>query len=134
MPYRKDYRLGEPGIFEPLRDALQTRGDFYMHLADLRSYLAADERLCDLYRAPSEWAERRNTRMAAAEREVRGVIDSYAETIRAKDAAGFVEHQTQDMAPPLGPFGVDPEGAEAWFATWRGQIGYEIGPAGRHRR
>src|SRR5208282_6762622 len=38
----------ERGIFEPLRDALLTHGDFYMHLADLRSYLEADERLCEL--------------------------------------------------------------------------------------
>ena len=29
----------ERGIFAPLRDALLTHGDFYMHLADLRSYL-----------------------------------------------------------------------------------------------
>ena len=35
----------EPGIFEPLRDALLTHGDHYMHLADLTSYLEADRRL-----------------------------------------------------------------------------------------
>ena len=45
----------EPGIFEPLRDTLLTRGDFYMHLADLGSYLQADESLCRLYRSPDEW-------------------------------------------------------------------------------
>jgi glycogen phosphorylase len=37
----------EPGIFEPLRATLLTNGDHYMHLADLRSYLEADQRLCD---------------------------------------------------------------------------------------
>ena len=41
----------EPGIFEPLRAALLTHGDYYMHLADLRSYLQADERVTELYRA-----------------------------------------------------------------------------------
>ena len=46
----------EHGIFEPLRDALLTRGDFYMHLADLRSYLQADEKLCELFRTPDDWA------------------------------------------------------------------------------
>jgi glycogen phosphorylase len=46
----------EPGIFEPLRDALLTHGDFYMHLADLRSYLEADQRLCALYATPDAWA------------------------------------------------------------------------------
>ena len=35
----------EPGIFAPLRDALLTHGDHYMHLADLKSYLEADQRL-----------------------------------------------------------------------------------------
>jgi len=48
----------ERGIFEPLRDALLTHGDFYMHLADLRSYLQADERLCELYRAQDDWAKK----------------------------------------------------------------------------
>ena len=33
----------------PLRDALLTHGDYYMHLADLKSYLEADQRLCALY-------------------------------------------------------------------------------------
>jgi len=31
---------------------------FYMHLADLRSYLEADERLCELYRAEDDWAKK----------------------------------------------------------------------------
>ena len=39
----------EPGIFEPLRDTLLTHGDYYMHLADLTSYLDADRRLVELY-------------------------------------------------------------------------------------
>ena len=42
----------EPGVFEPLRDALLTQGDYYMHLADLKSYLDADHRLLDLYANP----------------------------------------------------------------------------------
>ena len=46
----------EPGIFTPLRDALLTRGDYYMHLADLKSYLEADQRLCDLYADSAGWS------------------------------------------------------------------------------
>jgi len=46
----------EPGVFEPLRDTLLTHGDYYMHLADLKSYLAADQRLVDLYADPQAWA------------------------------------------------------------------------------
>jgi glycogen phosphorylase len=52
------FSLNERGIFEPLRDALLTHGDFYMHLADLRSYLQADERLCELYGAQDDWAKK----------------------------------------------------------------------------
>jgi starch phosphorylase len=46
----------EPGVFAPLLDTLLTHGDHYMHLADLRSYLNADERVCDLYASPDDWA------------------------------------------------------------------------------
>jgi len=46
----------EPGVFAPLRDTLLTHGDYYMHLADLRSYLEADQRLCALYADPQAWA------------------------------------------------------------------------------
>ena len=48
----------EPGIFEPFRDVLLTHGDFYMHLADLKSYLDADDRLVELYARPDEWARK----------------------------------------------------------------------------
>jgi starch phosphorylase len=46
----------ERGIFAPLRDTLLTRGDYYMHLADLGSYLDADKHLVELYSHPDEWA------------------------------------------------------------------------------
>ena len=48
----------EPGIFEPLRDTLLSHGDYYMHLADLRSYLDADRRLVELYANSEEWARK----------------------------------------------------------------------------
>jgi len=48
----------EPGIFAPLRNALLTDGDHYMHLADLKSYLAADQRLCQLYADGDGWARK----------------------------------------------------------------------------
>jgi starch phosphorylase len=37
---------------------LLTHGDRYMHLADLTSYLGADERLRALYSDPDEWARK----------------------------------------------------------------------------
>ncbi len=48
----------EPGIFEPLRGTLLTNGDHYMHLADLRSYLEADQRLCETYGDPETWGRK----------------------------------------------------------------------------
>jgi starch phosphorylase len=48
----------EPGVFSPIHDALLGHGDHYMHLADLKSYLAADQRLCELYADGDEWARR----------------------------------------------------------------------------
>lgn len=45
----------EPGVFAPLRDALLTNGDRYMHLADLKSYLEADRQLVKLYKDPDGW-------------------------------------------------------------------------------
>jgi starch phosphorylase len=46
----------EPGIFAPIHDALLAHGDHYMHLADLKSYLEADQRLCELYGDSDGWA------------------------------------------------------------------------------
>jgi len=49
------FSRNEPGVFEPLRETLLTRGDHYMHLADLNAYLEADRRLLDLYLEPDAW-------------------------------------------------------------------------------
>jgi starch phosphorylase len=43
------FNMGEPGIFEPLRETLLTRGDFYMHLADMRAYTDAQARIGNLW-------------------------------------------------------------------------------------
>jgi starch phosphorylase len=46
----------EPGAFTPIRDTLLTNGDHYMHLADLTSYVQAQDRLGELYANPAAWA------------------------------------------------------------------------------
>jgi len=48
----------EPGVFTPLHDTLLTWGDHYLHLADLKSYLEADQQLCELYADPDGWAHK----------------------------------------------------------------------------
>ena len=52
------FSRNEPGVFAPLRDALLLFGDHYMNLADLTSYVQAQERLGALYRDPGAWAEK----------------------------------------------------------------------------
>jgi starch phosphorylase len=49
---------GEPGVFTPILDALIDHGDYYMHLADLTSYVRAQEQASALYRRPDDWARR----------------------------------------------------------------------------
>jgi glycogen phosphorylase len=49
------FSASDPGLFRPLYDLLM-RGDQYMHLADLKSYLEADQRMRDWYAEPRDWA------------------------------------------------------------------------------
>jgi starch phosphorylase len=56
----------EPGIFAPIHDALLALGDHYMHLADLKSYLDADQRLCELYAEPHAWARKATLNIAGS--------------------------------------------------------------------
>lgn len=52
------FSRNEPGAFKPIMDTLLTNGDFYMHLADLKSYLDADQRLCQLCSDHDAWARK----------------------------------------------------------------------------
>jgi starch phosphorylase len=60
------FSRSEPGVFTPLRDALLTHGDHFMHLADLKSYLEADQRLRDLYSDPNAWTRKAILNVAAS--------------------------------------------------------------------
>ena len=46
-----------PGTSRPVGDVLLDKGDYYLHLADLKSYLDADARLTDLYLQRHGWAK-----------------------------------------------------------------------------
>jgi starch phosphorylase len=48
----------ERGIFEPIRQILLTRGDYFMHLADLTSYAQAQQAVGELYRDSDAWARK----------------------------------------------------------------------------
>lgn len=56
----------EPDIFTPLYHMLMRPGEIYMHLADLKSYLDADKKLCELYSKPHEWAHKAILNIAAS--------------------------------------------------------------------
>jgi starch phosphorylase len=46
----------EPGVFEPVRETLLTKGDFYRHLADLSAYVATQEKVAAAYKDRAGWA------------------------------------------------------------------------------
>ena len=50
------FNRDEPGIFAPIRDVLLTRGDYYMHLADLPTYAEAQRRVAAVHATPAVWA------------------------------------------------------------------------------
>jgi starch phosphorylase len=52
------FSRNEPGVFNALRETLLDHGDFYMHLADLRSYGETHTRLGRLYADPEAWARK----------------------------------------------------------------------------
>src|ERR1700722_19122136 len=62
------FSRNEPGVFNELRDTLLTRGDHYMHLADLKSYLDTDQRLVELYADQTAWARKAILNVAASGR------------------------------------------------------------------
>ncbi|WP_439622614.1 glycogen/starch/alpha-glucan phosphorylase [Gemmata sp.] len=54
--FNNHFSPDEPGIFEPLRETLLTRGDYYMHLADLTAYVQTQQMVAAVYRDPQAWA------------------------------------------------------------------------------
>jgi starch phosphorylase len=58
LVFGNHFNPSEARVFEPLRDALLTHGDYYMHLADLRAYLEASEQLGALYAERNGWARK----------------------------------------------------------------------------
>src|SRR5436305_13828503 len=64
--FSNHFNSDQPGLFEPLRDTLLKNGDYYMHLADLTSYVKAQERVGELYAHPKEWARQAILNVAAS--------------------------------------------------------------------
>jgi len=62
------FNPNEPGIFEPIRDALLTSGDRYMHLADLTAYAATQTRVGEVFTDRETWTRRAILNVAASGR------------------------------------------------------------------
>ena len=58
----------EPGVFAPILDALLGKGDYYLHLADLKSYSEAHARLGELYADQEAWSRKAILNIAASGR------------------------------------------------------------------
>jgi starch phosphorylase len=56
----------EPGVFEPILDALLRWGDHYLHLADLTSYAEAHARLGEVYADGEAWSRKAVLNIAAS--------------------------------------------------------------------
>jgi starch phosphorylase len=54
--FNNHFSSDEPGIFEPIRETLLTKGDYYMHLADLTAYVQTQEKVLAVYSNPKSWA------------------------------------------------------------------------------
>jgi starch phosphorylase len=48
----------ERGIFTPIRETLLDRGDHFRHLADLTSYIQAQQQVSELYAEPDAWTRK----------------------------------------------------------------------------
>jgi len=66
--FSEHFNRHEPGIFGPIRDALLTHGDYYMHLADLKSYSETQARLGRIYADPGGWATKAILNVSASGR------------------------------------------------------------------
>jgi starch phosphorylase len=58
LVFSDHFSPNEQGVFEPLRRLLLNDGDYYMHLADLTSYVAATKSVESLYLDPEAWTHK----------------------------------------------------------------------------
>jgi starch phosphorylase len=84
--FNDHFNAHERGVFGPIRDVLLTNGDFYMHLADLNSYLITQARASALYADPDAWAHKAILNIATSGRfsSDRTITEYAAEIWKAK--------------------------------------------------
>jgi len=87
----------DPHLFEPIIRALLDHGDYYLLLADYRSYISAQEEAGRVYRDPDDWARRSILNTASmgrfsSDRAVREYAD------RVWNALPIVQQSTADFS------------------------------------
>ena len=76
------FSLMNPGLFNPIVQTLLDFNDHYMLLADLRSYIEAQDRVNALYAKPREWTRRALINVARSGKfSSDRTIDEYAKEI-----------------------------------------------------
>jgi len=60
------FSQNEPELFRPIREILLEGGDYYMHLADLRSYAEAQQQVGQTYARPEEWIRKAIINLASS--------------------------------------------------------------------
>ena len=89
----------EPGVFAPLRETLLTHGDHYRHLADLTSYLEADQRLRELYAHQDAWSRKAILNVAGSGKfSSDRTIAGYANEIWEVKACPVLQEATKSQA------------------------------------
>jgi starch phosphorylase len=56
--FNNHFSPDEPGVFEPIRETLFTKGDYYMHLADLKGYVETQQMVSAIYKDRQAWAQK----------------------------------------------------------------------------
>jgi starch phosphorylase len=58
LVFNDHFNPKEPGIFKPIREMLLTKGDYYMHLADLMPYVQTQTAVGELYTDQEAWSRK----------------------------------------------------------------------------
>ena len=64
--FSNHFNRSEPGLFDPVRQALLDGGDHYRHLADLTDYARAHRQLDATYADPETWSRKAVLNVAAS--------------------------------------------------------------------
>jgi starch phosphorylase len=93
------FNLNEPGIFRPIVSTLLEDGDFYMHLADLPSFMEAQSDVDQLYRDQESWTEKAVINIARTGRfSSDRTIREYAKEIWKVEPVNVEEQAVEEQA------------------------------------